>query len=746
MNILKSSFVQCSLFLFFLFPQFIWSQYAKNPIIWADVPDPSMIRVDDTYYMVSTTMHLSPGIPIMKSKNLVDWELVNYAYDRLIENDKINLNNGQNAYGKGSWASSIAFHNGIFYIHTFSYTTGKSHIYQTTDIENGSFTSITLSSLSHDASLFFDGDRVYLAYGHDDITLRELNSDLSDYKAGSTAKVIISNASGVAGSNMILTAEGTQMFKVNGWYYIMNICWPSRSGRTVIIHRSQNILGPYEGRVALNDQGVAQGGLISTPDNQWYSYLFQDHGAVGRVPYLVPIQWENNWPVFSNVPSQLPIIKQKSDLSNIVSSDHFESLNDKNNGLKLAWQWNHNPVNNYWSLTQRPGYLRITNDRIDNDFLSTHNSLSQRSFGPQSYGTIAIETQGMKDGDFAGIAAQQYDYGMVGVKKVGASKSIFMINATNSIPVEMATVPFNQDRVHLRINMDFRNRTDKATFFYSLDSLNWIKIGNTLTMKYSLEHFMGYRFSLFNFATKSSGGFVDFDYYQVNDYPFEEDRLSPHIVPGVVQAEEYTNMSGILSETDDLGEKNIGWINDGDWVEYLISVEQAGVYQLKFNLATGADSNSTISILDHQNVSKGLLEVSTSKSNGWHDWYVDSTRITLVKGIQVLKLRFNGVSDYLLNIDDIEFTYLDSLSDDVVTLIDNKPEYEQVPLSAKGYRIDLYSTDGVRHFSTKINLSDVNTLERLISEKIQAPKGVYIAIIRNGDQLVSQKRIQINSN
>src|SRR6187401_718070 len=104
------------------------AQTAKNPIIFADVPDMSMIRVGDTYYMSSTTMHMSPGVPIMKSKDLVNWKLVSYAYDTLVVNDAMNLLNGKSTYGRGSWASGIRYHNGIYYVSTFAQTSGKTHI------------------------------------------------------------------------------------------------------------------------------------------------------------------------------------------------------------------------------------------------------------------------------------------------------------------------------------------------------------------------------------------------------------------------------------------------------------------------------------------------------------------------------------------------------------------------------------------------------------------------------------------
>src|SRR5919202_2995882 len=102
---------------------------AHNPIIFADVPDMSMVRVGDTYYMSSTTMHMSPGVPIMQSKDLVNWQLINYAYDTLANIDALNLDNGKSTYGRGSWASSIRYHNGIYYVTTFAQTTGKTYVY-----------------------------------------------------------------------------------------------------------------------------------------------------------------------------------------------------------------------------------------------------------------------------------------------------------------------------------------------------------------------------------------------------------------------------------------------------------------------------------------------------------------------------------------------------------------------------------------------------------------------------------------
>ena len=492
---------------------------ARNPIIWADVPDLAIIRVNDTYYMSSTTMHLSPGLPIMKSKDLVNWQIVGYAYDTLGDNDALTLNNGKNAYGAGSWASSLRYHDGTFYVTTFSSTTGKTHVYRTKDIENGPWTASSFRPSLHDHSLFFDDDgRVYMIYGNNNLRLVELTADLSGIKPGGVDQVIVQDASRVAGPNVGLPAEGSQMRKINGKYYLSNITWPRGGMRTQLIFRADKLTGPYEGKVALADAGVAQGGLIDTPAGDWYALLFQDHGAVGRIPYLVPLKWQDGWPVMGvdgKVPQTLTIPAGPGGLGNLVASDEF----DRSAGqppLPLAWQWNHNPDNERWSLTARPGFLRLTTGRVDADFLKARNSLTQRTFGPACSATVALDVSHMKDGDVAGLAALQKKFGFVGVKASGEAKALVMVSAQSDVPAEVESVPLTKETVFLKIECDFKDRADKARFFYSLDGNAWTAIGKPLQMAYTLPHFMGYRFALFNYATRTAGGFVDFDYFRVS--------------------------------------------------------------------------------------------------------------------------------------------------------------------------------------------------------------------------------------
>ncbi|REL38365.1 glycoside hydrolase [Rhodohalobacter sp. SW132] len=504
----------------------------QNPVIWADVPDPSVIRVDDTYYMSSTTMHMNPGVPIMKSTDLVNWKIVNYVYDILAENDASKLLNGENTYGRGSWASSLKYHEGTFYLVTFSYTTNKTYIFQTDDIESGSWDRHTMDTVYHDPSLFFENGRAYLIYDTSDIRIIELTADVTAIKEDGMDQILIPEADAIAGDDFIVPAEGAHLQKIDGMYYVSLITWPQESMRTQLIYRSDSLFGEYNGKIALQDQGIAQGGLIDTPEGDWYAFLFQDNGAVGRTPYLVPIRWNDGWPLFGDngtAPLHLDIDTEVRGISGIVASDEFvvpaeenenRSMDSVLNGLPLVWQWNHNPVEEYWSLTDRPGYLRLTNGAVDSGFLDTKNTLTQRTFGPECTGTVRIDISNMKNGDYAGLGALQENYGFIGIAMDDDQKYLVMAKGDSDSYDEKERILIDEDHVYLKISFNFKDRIDEAFFFYSLDGDIWNPAGELLNMAYTLPHFMGYRFALFSYATENTGGYVDFDYFRVNNTLF----------------------------------------------------------------------------------------------------------------------------------------------------------------------------------------------------------------------------------
>lgn len=517
----------------------------SNPVIFADVPDIDFIRVDDAYYMVSTTMHLSPGCPIMKSYDLVNWEIVNYVFNTLDDADNLALRNGEHSYGKGQWAASIRHHNGIFYVGFLSYSTGKSYIYYTKDIENGRWERFVFDEGFHDMSLLFDEDgRVYIIYGGGDIWCVELEKDLSAVKP-ETKRKIISDAGLTPGC----LAEGAHAYKINGYYYIFIITWPSGGRRTQLCYRSKSLDGDWEMKVILDDNlgfrndGVAQGGIIDSADGNWYCLLFQDHGAVGRLPVLMPMTWEDDWPVVGidgKAPKTAEIPVKGMERKGIATSDEFinsqivrsyhsfaDSLeaageNDYNgSNLLPEWQWNHNPDNRLWSLTEREGYLRLKTGTVCRSVTQARNTLTQRTFGPECSAYIRLDVAKMKDGDVAGLSAFAERYGYVGVKMEDGKKYIVMARYDDNDSVEKE---FEKERtelagneVFLRVDCDYNNAADKAYFYYSLDGESWTKIGDTLQMNYYGLHFMGYRYAIFNYATEQAGGYVDVDYFRVGD-------------------------------------------------------------------------------------------------------------------------------------------------------------------------------------------------------------------------------------
>ena len=312
----------------------------SNPVIYADVPDMDIIRVNDTYYMVSTTMHLSPGCPIMKSKDLVNWEIVNYVYDILGDTDAMNLRNGESMYGNGQWAASLQYHNNKYYVAFNSNTTGHAYIYTTDDIEKGSWTKTELAKSYHDMALFFDDNTPYIVYGSGEIKYVELSEDLSGEKEGGKRGTLFSAHSGADAGKFDggLSFEGTHVMKKDGYYYVFNICWPSGKPRIEVCHRSKSFIdGTWETKEILNanfsnngtSAGVAQGGVIDTEDGRWYGFMFQDHGAIGRTPILTDCKWIDGWPMLGKdgdgktVEAEMKLPVEGSESKSLVKSDEF---------------------------------------------------------------------------------------------------------------------------------------------------------------------------------------------------------------------------------------------------------------------------------------------------------------------------------------------------------------------------------------------------------------------------------------
>ncbi|MEH7177037.1 glycoside hydrolase family 43 protein [Neobacillus vireti] len=496
-----------------------------NPIMWADVPDVDVIRVGTVYYMVSTSMHTLPGCPIMKSENLADWEIIGYVFDTLEENDAHNLMDGKNIYGQGSWAASLRYHNETFYVCFSSNDMDRFYMYQTKDIESGEWKRSTFEGKLHDPALFFDENKVFIIYGCGDIRITELIEDATAIKPGGVNQLLLVTEK----ENIGLRCEGCHAYKIDGQYYLLFIEWTTNGNRRrrQICYRSDQLLGEYERKVIFDDdmeyhnKGIAQGAIFDTPDHEWYAMLFQDHDAVGRIPYVLSVNWEDGWPMIGidgKAPRKLELNMPSTSRWPLVISDDFDH---KENKLALNWQWNHNPDNNLWSFTKRPGYLRLETGHLANSVLYARNTLTQRTEGPSCIGITMMEISNMKPGDHAGLVALQNSFGTVGIKTEENECYVVMcVNIGDGSEEVVEMIPFSGNRIFVKVEFNFEDSLDLAEFFYSEDGENWCKVGCPLKMKYTLDHFMGYRIGLFNYATTKIGGFVDFAYFH-----YEKDSI-----------------------------------------------------------------------------------------------------------------------------------------------------------------------------------------------------------------------------
>lgn len=493
-----------------------------NPMLWADVPDPDVIRVGDDFYMVSTTMHLMPGCPIMRSKDLVNWEVISYVFDTLDDNSRYRLIDG-NVYGRGQWATSLKYHNGRFYV-LFSPNDQpyRSYIYSTAD-PTGKWELVSRTPHFHDSSLLFDDDgRVYVYSGTGN--LRELNPDLSDVKEGGVDMVIFERDSTETG-----LLEGSRALKLNGKYYLLMISWPNGKPRRQVCYRADKITGPYEKKVILQSEFggfpyAGQGTIVDDAKGNWWGVIFQDRGGVGRVLTLMPCRWIDGWPILGDENGKIPAVMERPVAGcpdkKIVTSDDFDS--DK---LNINWQWNHCPVNEAWSLTDRPGHLRLTTSRVVDNLYNAPNTISQRMEGPECNGVVKIDVSHMKNGDVAGFGAFNGHSGLLSIEKNNGKTELVM--HTNVVKMERRTknvlgvdneeiqrVALNSPVVMLRINADFRPGRDIARFAYSTDGKSWTEIGRDFKMRFDYQRlFMGTRFAIYNYATREKGGYVDVDYF-----------------------------------------------------------------------------------------------------------------------------------------------------------------------------------------------------------------------------------------
>ena len=514
-----------------------------NPLFYDEFSDPDIIRVGEDYYLAGTTMHSVPGLVVLHSKDLVNWEFSSYCFDRFDDSDDFNLRNGKEAYGQGIWAPAIRYHNGKFYI--FSNINGHGLQVFISDSAKGPWKHHQIKGDIYDLSVLFDDDgKIYAIHKYGNVTVTELKPDLSGPVEGSS-KVVIPEGNAMG--------EGHHIYKINGMYYILSADY-SPMGRMQCA-RSKSIWGPYETCViseresfgysaawTVNNVGLGrpvpedgfkfktnkpsdetlicstihQGGIVQAPNGKWWGVSMQDFNAVGRTVCLSPVTWVDGWPYFGLEKNLGRSPRTWFKPNNVVKTpvatyDRCDDFSGKT--FKSVWQWNHNPNDKMWSLNkERKGWLRL-HSMPAKQLLWAKNSLTQRAIGPVSYTSVKLDASKLKAGDEAGLGAINMPYASLGVVKTDKSLALRCYDQNTNKEV---VKPLDKKVVWLRLWGDYDK--SQLQYSYSLDGKNWENIGEQVLSPYQLKTFQGVRVALYAFNKKEvNGGVADFDDFKVEE-------------------------------------------------------------------------------------------------------------------------------------------------------------------------------------------------------------------------------------
>ncbi len=522
-----------------------------NPLFYDEFSDPDILRVGDDYYLAGTTMHCVPGLVILHSRDLVNWENVSYCFDRFdFDDPAFSLKDGKETYGEGIWAPCIRYANGQFYI--YSNVNGKGLQCFTSKDIHGPWKHHNMQGRIYDLGVLFDDDgKIYAIHGYGEVHCTELKPDMSGPIEG-TDSVIIPEGNGVG--------EGHHMYKINGMYYLISTDYKP-NGRT-LCSRAKHIHGPYEtcvitadetygyhavgltqwrGRImpdgtkfgigfedvnATANTNIHQGGIVQTQKGDWYALLMQDFHSIGRTTCLVPITWKDGWPMIGlegnlgRAPRTWtkPDIPTAADVKPHAPYERNETFDGKQ--LGRVWQWNHNPDDTKWRL--KGGRLQLQTQPAD-QFMWARNTLTQRAIGPRSLCTVELYTKQLKEGDVAGLGNLNIPCSWIGVVKQNGRLTLrcFEQLHNDTIDRDITSLLGKQGKVWLQINGNYdQNRLE---MLYSTDGEHFESMKADMPLSYQLVTFQGVRISLFAFNKDGkNGGTAEFDNFTCQE--FDADR------------------------------------------------------------------------------------------------------------------------------------------------------------------------------------------------------------------------------
>lgn len=582
-----------------------------NPVLWTDLPDPDVIQVDDTFYFVSTSMHMLPGVTLLKSHDLVNWSIAANVVPRFDDDPYFDLQGG-NRYAKGQWATALRYWGGEFHV-LFTSNTNGTFIYSSPTIDGEWRKTVVYDGPYHpildrmkplneqdfgdgykhhilyDPGFLVDSDgRVYVVHGNSILYITELDP-VALQPLGEARVLYRPHREGL---------EGNRPYHIGDYYYVICTYGGSHSGNVTCL-RSRSLDGPWEERevmcsgARMADNHILQACLVTLESGQrlrvgersegmTWAMAFLDMGALGRIPHLVPVHWINDWPVFGdwangNITLPYPVVAVAGDSDVFATSDDFSSPT-----LGLQWQFNHNPDPAKYSLAERPGWLRLHATQpvsesakpvipessievsADAPFMMARNTLTQRLFGPKCQITAKIDASHLKSGDRAGLAILNIPYGTLTITRDG--KKFFIQQTEGNNHSETACESVSKGiKKDLWLRADVNGQYGLADFSYSLDGTTYHSIGHTFKMVYSGDYFVGNRAALFCYNPNRSGGFLDIDDFHVDILPLFNRNVS---VGTTLQAEWTDALWRTECTAHGKDNMDVSWLGDGGLIQF----------------------------------------------------------------------------------------------------------------------------------------------------------------------------------
>lgn len=503
------------------------AQFYDNPIIFADYSDPDVIRVDRDYYMVASSFHFSPGIPVLKSSDLVHWTIVGHVLPKLpfgplydmpgphTLTDKISKPIGGSKYASGVWAPSIRYRGGLFHVY---WATPDEGVFMSTARDAAGPWTMPVAVIPgpglEDPAPFWDEDGtawlIHGKVGAGPLVLHRMSADGS--------RVLDEGTVVAEDKEKLPVLEGPKLYKREGWYYIFAPIGGVEKGPQAV-GRARDISGPYEWRTVLMPgstqvQGPHQGGYVETPSGEGWFIHFNSTGAFGRIVYLEPVEWRDGWPVIGepiagNDAGQPVLTFRMPDTGNTPSANGLQDSDEFSSPqLGLQWSWNHNPDDSAWSLTARPGFLRLTALPAA-QLVTARNTLTQILQGPTSQITARLDVSGMSDGQRTGLTLFGVRPAWIGVVREGGSSRLTLSIEGEETVGQVLT----GKTIDLRASVSADQR---VRYSYSLDGgASFQPFGEAIPLS-PFSWWKGSRPALFSFTRGEPGGWIDVDWVHVS--------------------------------------------------------------------------------------------------------------------------------------------------------------------------------------------------------------------------------------